>query len=572
MKNPYKSQSLTGHSRRSRIGYVWALVLAFPVYVCWQLSRLVPEWLGGVVRGCLGFLRAPFSQLLYFAKRWLVSRPWGKLLWASPLLLAMISIQSVIFLTKSRSDEEIFADYRSNLLAAMGAKDYDLADYLAGKLIGKAAFARDEQMLFAAMIAAHQAENISRRDMLIERLTGELQHVGAHLWYARYLLATGNGQHNRFQEALPHVLAAMKLSDDPAPIRIELARMCHHANRSKMGVDLLEELPDPDPATSMLLAKLCASTGMTQRARGVAKGLLQRLDTENPQKDRYIQERIDAFTLLADSQNGTADVVEGLLKIAARLENKAILAPDDELIKSQLTHAYMVVGNVLSHQVDEQSRSKALVYFQKSVAQGRIPYVMGKLILNVSGLNNDGGLPQQQVRNALVRGDGPAMAHLLLGLDAWKSGLGEEAALHIRLAHALEPNSLRAVEYVMMNVAKLPSDANAHPFRMSLDVNPLWRRSLLLLDIVSGIDEKRHESSLYGKCFILAQMQRWKEVVDLALPHVPDASAGYRADFLNLLARAYAALGDSVKALEYSKKFQAEQIRIWEGGLGGGRQ
>ncbi|MBT8038313.1 MAG: hypothetical protein KJO21_12295 [Verrucomicrobiae bacterium] len=562
MKNPYKSRSFRARRNSSKLGYVLASVLAFPIYIGWQLSRLVPRWLSGCFGGGFALLTTPFRPILFFVKRWTLTRSWVQLLLASPLLLAMIWIASIIFLTNNRGDEEIFADYQSGVLSSAGAGDYDRADFLAGKLLHKAAFARDERMLFAAMLAAHETENMPRRDMLIKRLTGELQHIETHLWYARQLLATGDSEDDHFLEALQHVLTALKLSDDPAPIRIELAKMCYKSKRSEMAANLLEESTDPDPKTSILLAKLCIANELPQKAYEMVTRVLERIDVENPQKDRYLAERIDVFTVLAETQRQPVGVVESLLEVAAQLESKAILAPDDELIKSQLTQAYMVVGNVLSQQVDEESRRKSLVYFQKSVAVGRVPHVMGALVLEASNLDAHAGLTQQQMRDALVRGEGPAMAHLFLGLDAWKKNLMPEAELHIRLAHALEPNSLTVVEYVVMHIVQLADDDTARPFRMSLDTQPLWRRSLRLLDMVSKLDQEKYEGVLYTKCVILAKMQHWNEVVGLAESFVSEASDDYRLRFLNLLVRAYGESGDLAKAAEYRNQSKAEMSRI----------
>ncbi|MCP5534618.1 MAG: hypothetical protein H7A51_00100 [Akkermansiaceae bacterium] len=557
MNNPYSHPRLTRLKRISKLRYALALLSQFPKYVGWQLSRLVPDELGLLIRRRFGFLAVPFKQLADFLRYWISTRPWKKLLIGSPLLLVLIWIFSTLFLAKSQTDEELYGDYRKSLLNATGQGNYKVADFLAGKLLMNPAYERDEPLLFASMIAAHENGNIPRRDLLLARLTGELNSPRAHMWQASRLLSIRASGEANITQAVEHIKKAILLSDNPDPMKVQLVNIYFQQGRYQQAISILDELKSNDYGIGTLKASLYLADGDKDKAYSLATDVLHRMDEENPEKDKYFKDRLDALTVLSDLGGSLSGVKKELLGLSVQLEDKMRVSPDDEILKPLLVGCYMVVGKILLQDSDEIERRKALIYLEKAISVDEVPYRMGGLVLSASNLDSSGGLTEQQMRDALVNGDGVAIAHVFLGLDAWKKDLMDEADFHFRIAFALEPNSMRVVEFVAINVAQAPKEGALNPFRLSLENEALWRRALRLLKMASMIDASMFDRNLYTQSIILSNRQRWAEIPILVEPHLDKISGSYRARFLQLLVRAYSEIGDRVKVAQYTKLLKA---------------
>ncbi len=64
MNNPYSQYRLAKLQRVNVLRRVWVVVTRFPVFILWQLSRLIPDELGRRFRKRFGFLLAPFQGLI----------------------------------------------------------------------------------------------------------------------------------------------------------------------------------------------------------------------------------------------------------------------------------------------------------------------------------------------------------------------------------------------------------------------------------------------------------------------------------------------------------------------------
>jgi len=560
MNNPYSHPQFRRLKRGSKVRYVVGMLVQFPKYCGWQLSKLIPDEIGSRLRKRFGFLVTPIHAVVDFIRLWILTRHWKKLLFAIPLFLALIWLFSTLFLANSQTDEELYGDYRKSLLNAAGEQDYKLADFLAGKLLHNPAYARDEQLLFAAMIAAHENGNIPRRDLLLGRLTGELKSPRAHMWKASQLLSSRSSGEADVHNAIEHIKTAIKLSDKPDGMKVQLINIYYQQRRYQQAINLLGELGTLKPAILVLQAQLYIADGDEDIAYETSMRALAEMDLEDPEKDKYAKERLTALTVLTD-MGGSADYVRThALELVDLLENKKRMNPDDVKIQTNLVQAYMVMGRISLQAKNDISRRKALVYFEKTIAAGEVPYSMGALIYKASNMDSSGGLTKQQMRDALVNGDGVVVAHIVLGLDAWKKDLMDDADFHFRIAHALQPNTLRLVEFVGLHIAQASKEETLNPFRLSLENEPLWRRSLRLLKMSSKIDTSSFERNLYTQCIILSDRQRWAELPLLIEPNLEKLSDTYRIRFLQLLIRSYSETRDSDKVAEYTKMLKAEMV------------
>jgi|GEM_PF-1557227 len=557
MNNPYRSPQFKRLKHEPKLYYALAHVLVLPKYICWLLWRLIPSGMGKWIEKIGTLLSAPFRSLVEMVLQWAKTRYWRQLLYASPLLIVLAWTFSSLFLANNMHEEDLYGDYRKSLFNAIGNNDFKQAEFMAGKILAVPSYAKDERLLFAAMVAAHENENIPRRDMLLQRLTGELGYAPAYMWHANFLLSSPNGGQN-IAKAIEYTAAAIKVSGNPDPIRMRLARLYRAARRPKLAIGILQDVKEPMPDSLLLLAELHLMVSDKDGARQVATNLLKQLDAEYPEMNNYMQVRIEVLAILADQKGYTYDIRRNLIKVVNLLRKKAKVYPDDKQIQSQLARVYILISKDLFWRNNTVGRSKALGYIEKAVSTGMVPDYIGSVVLAVINEGDKNSMSKGEIINALVMGDGVALAHLLLGIDAWEKGQMESAQFHIGMAHAIEPEMLTVLRIVVQDIAKGDQNGSVQAAKMSLLHVPLWRRTLELLDIITTLDDKRLAKTLHAKYVILATRQRWAEVIELIEPQLNKVSKEYRRAFLMVLLRAHNELGNREESEKYKGILQAE--------------
>jgi hypothetical protein len=88
--------------------------------------------------------------------------------------------------------------------------------------------------------------------------------------------------------------------------------------------------------------------------------------------------------------------------------------------------------------------------------------------------------------------------------------------------------------------------------------DPSWRQAIALLDLAAQIDEVPLGSNLKFQCLVLAEKQRWYEIIVKLEKHIDKISGPYRTEFLQILVRSYSELGDLEKAREYNQILQQQ--------------
>ncbi|BDS07663.1 hypothetical protein NT6N_27030 [Oceaniferula spumae] len=558
MNNPYKNSRLRRLKRKSKLRYCIALLVGLPKFIVWLISLLIPRRATAKLMKWLSVLLMPFKRFVEFPRLWLSTRPWKLLLWALPLIATFAWVLSNTFLANNQTDDQKFGDYRKSLLSAAGTGDYEKAEFMSGKLFMSKAFGRDAQLLFAAMIAANENGNMPRRNVLLDRLTKELSYAPAHVWYARWLLSTGGGSNESFSQAIGHMNAAVKSSERPDDVRVQLASMYSQSGRQQKAIEILKEISDPDPPVLLMLSKTYLMVDDKDSAADVAVKLKNQLLLDDPEHKRFIPERIELYSILIDLPGAYDGVEESLGKLAESLERRVALNPKDEKLQGQLAMTNLVMANALLDKYDSNQRHKALRYLEKAMSNDQVAYAVSRVIHSLTELSASGSLSDVKIRAALADGEGVSVAHLLLGLSAWEKNLANEAKLHFDLAFSLEPASLMIAEYCALISAGSASAENAGAFRFSIQNEPIWNRSLRLLDLLQEIDESSMERNLHVRCLILADQQQWSTILDLLEPRLDSATEKYRPIFLRLLANAAYQAGNTKLAERYRNLLKEE--------------
>jgi len=130
------------------------------------------------------------------------------------------------------------------------------------------------------------------------------------------------------------------------------------------------------------------------------------------------------------------------------------------------------------------------------------------------------------------------------------------------MASSHQSKTLRALEYIAMNIARRSRGMGQSPIDFSLPREPEWRRALSLLKLTAAIDKVPLGDNLKFQCLILAENQYWHEVTALLEPHIDKISGNYRIEFLKILIRANGESGNLTKAREYSQILKEEMQSI----------
>lgn len=551
MNNPYGQYRLAKLRHKSIVRYLWVLVTRFPVFVIWQLSRLIPDELGRRLRKRFGFLLAPFQSLIDVTMFWLTTRAWKHLAFAAPMILLLIWIFSTLFLANSMSEKDFYKPYRKSIMTALQVGNHKKADFMAGKLLAVNAYQKDEQMLFAAMMAANEMGNDPRRDMLQQLLTTQLDSARTHLWSATALLSDRSRGRGNVPRAIEHIKKAISLSDNPQEIKrmkMQLVNVYYRADRPTAALEILNELGVTDYRMGVLRGSIYLRNNEKLNAREAVLDTLTSLDSDDVNKEDYLKVNLDALSILSDAGGKLTLIEQKLSEFISLMEKKLALNPDDSDLRPIMAQSYLLLARTLFQKDDPSEYLRTLNTFDKALAVAEVmPAQIGQFTLYISGI------PEAYIREALTKGKGVATGHILLGLNAWKKGKGDVADFHFRLATAHQAHSLRVIEYVALQYTRKPIGGD---FKMSLSRDPSWRQALVLLDIIAKIDEVPLGSNLKFQCLVLAEKQRWAEIILKLEKHLDKISGAYRLDFLRILMRAYGEIGDLEKAREINQILQ----------------
>lgn len=341
-------------------------------------------------------------------------------------------------------------------------------------------------------------------------------YAPAHYWMARRLLADRSRLAFNAARAEAHLLRFLRRYPEVPQARAMLGSLYSATGRPTEARPLLEATAGGEPDRLLELAAVrralgdrSAATGLAGRARDEA-----RRRAEAKPDDRI--SRLLWATACAD--------LEEYPEALRVLEKGQAMTGDPAFGRS--------MASVCSAWADSLKRSRAdpgqrLAVLQRGLAHDPgNPDLLGQI---GSFLAADGGDAEQAraaVRAALASGRSPALAHLLLGDDAWARGRPEEARNHWEQANRIDPGA----PYVANNLAWLL----AH--REPID---LPRAEAL---IGQALAQSPRDPRLHGtRGEVLLKMGRWKDAVaeiETALAGGADSPALHAA-----LATAYDRLG-----------------------------
>ncbi len=126
---------------------------------------------------------------------------------------------------------------------------------------------------------------------------------------------------------------------------------------------------------------------------------------------------LDALSILSDAGGNLSLIDENLTGLISLMEKKLSLNPDDSELKAIMAQSYLLLGRTLFQKPGNSDHHRTLISFDKALAVAEVmPPQIGQFTLYI------GSMPEQRIREALIQGDGVAIGHILLGINAWKKG------------------------------------------------------------------------------------------------------------------------------------------------------
>ena len=348
----------------------------------------------------------------------------------------------------------------------------------------------------------------------------------AHFWIARRILADRPRLSSRAAAAEGHLLRFLQAFPKSPEAKSMLGTLYSAIGRFGEARPLLEASAGKEPDRLLELARVRRALGDREGGRGNARTAMAeaRRRAEARPDDKF-------STFLWAKACADLEDYAGALKV---LEKGKAMTRDPAFDPS--------MAAVCSSWADSLGRSGASPGERLAVLQRGLKYDGGNtdLLDQVGSFLSGGGQPAEEaraaVRAALASGRSPALAHFLLGNDAWARGEVGEARNHWEQANRLDPG----ITLVANNLAWLL----AH--REPIDLT----RAGDLID--QALARSPGDPRLHGtRGEVLIKMGRWKDAVseiEAALAGGANTPALHAA-----LATAYDRLGMPEMAAEHRK-------------------
>jgi tetratricopeptide (TPR) repeat protein len=378
-------------------------------------------------------------------------------------------------------------------------------------------------------------EHLGRRDEAAALARGIAPAVRsgyppAHFWMARYLLADHSRLAERASAIEGHLLRYLQAEPGSTEAQALLGGVYAATGRPAKALPYLEKSAGTNPERLLELARVLKA--LDQREVAVARA---RVAIEGAQ--RRAQARPDD-TRARVTWARACVVLEDYPEALAVLDGGRALSGDPGFARTmaEVCSAWAeAAGRKPGADAGERLKilDRGLHYDPGNHA------LLEQVATLLQGTSDDTAAGEQArglLRAALAQGAAPALAHLLLGNDAWARNEREAARIHWEQAHQLDP----AMPLVVNNLAwSLAFVAPTDP-----------PRALALIDqalVIAPGQPRLHAT----RGLILARLERWKD----ALAALETALAGgeNNADVHAALAAAYEHLGVPAMAAEHRK-------------------
>lgn len=557
MNNPFYHSLMRRAKHTNRVLYAVLSIFVLPKWLLWKLSELLNLYpLVIKIEEMFHAMLAPIRAVWNFIQAWMLSRPW-KLLWlVLPLIVVVLTGSSMYFINANKNRGDAHSDYLDQGLKAFSEGDYKYADFLFSKIINHPSYRDNDQVLFQALLVANANGNVPRARALQDKLIYQREYEPAMRWLVSNTLRRGNVTASELKMMEPMARELVAQHADPYYVsfwRVSLTRLLMVKKDIHGAVAVLEAAEELTPEERLLLAQALVSLGQNDKAKLELRDMMAYLDREDADDVQFIKERVEGVAALSAL---TKDIEESrylLERALYSVKRMRKLTADRTVADAWLREIRVRLFEVLLQQNDRDSRLLAFDHFEDALANNNPSYRAGKALNGLVDGNSGYSLLSGQIREVVVRNGGSG-AHLAMAMDAWASGDRERTMLHLKVANAINPESINVMRYAATHSAQSsdPNKLDLNLFRG--DNRSSYQRALDMLDLIVEMEPELVVDVVFDKCYIYSLRGNWLELAEVMEDVLPELDGQRRVQALSWLVRASGQLGRDDDAERYRRE------------------
>lgn len=559
MPSPYKSSFYRSVKKRSVLLAIPVAVLLIPKWLLWLLARFMGRIGGqGLVDDIVYAFNRPWLAIKGFAKSWLDSRPWGKLVWASPVLLGALLLFSVVFIQLNKSRGRAYAGYYQGALKALNQRDFKQADFLFAKLIHHPSYKDNDPVLFRAMIAAASNRNLPREEALKEKLLNERQYEPAKRWILERALnrSTDGESLTPMVDMARSMLAEAEDASYYEYWNLALARLYYQKEQFPLVLTTIALRDDNDPRAWLLKVRALIMLNEVTKARDELRELVKFIEFEDEDLDLYLGEYMNALTILAQSSKDPSEQQGLYTKAISELKKQQLFSRNVQYINRLKSSAHVKIARVLFQTHGAAQRRKGFEHLNAAIDTGVSTTEAATLLFGLLDTDSKFSVLTGQIVEALSL-HGGAGCHLAMAIDRWYQGDYDAMKVHLRVARAIEPQALQIMGEAAVVIASKYAKGSLD-FSLFNNSASYFNRSFKMVDVIQAVDPENAVEFDLIRAKIHSKRQQWEQVVQVVEPHVVDGE-GEKLDgnqytnCLQWLITAYAELKDRKQSVHYQQ-------------------
>lgn len=559
MPSPYKRSFYRSVRRRSVLLAVPVALLLLPKWLFWRLGKLLQSIGGqGLIDDIIYTISRPWLALRGFVQSWLSSRPWGKLIWASPVLLGALLLFTVVFIQLNKSRGRAYAGYYQGALKALNQRDFKQADFLFAKLIHHPSYKDNDPVLFRAMIAAASNRNLPREEALKQKLLNERQYEPAKRWVVERALS-GSASPEQLDSLVSMSKEMLSEAEDASYYEywnLALARLFYQKKRFPLVLDTLAQRDELDPQSRLLKVRALIMLNEISMAREELYSLIEYIEFEDPDLSLFMGEYMNALTILAQSSKDSEEQQELYVKAISELKKQQLFARNVAYINRLKSSAHVKIARVLFQSHGAAQRRLGFEHLNAAIATGVSTTEAATLLFGLLDSDSNFSVLTGQIVEALSV-HGGAGCHLAMAIDRWYQGDFDAMKVHLLIAKALEPKAHLIMGEAAVVIASKYA-AGSLDFSLFNNSDSFFNRSFKMVDMIESVDDSNNVEYDLIRARIYSKRKEWSKIVELIETIV--LSSGYpqldekqRLNCLQWLITSYAELGDRKQSVHYQQ-------------------
>lgn len=375
-----------------------------------------------------------------FLFEWCISIPWRQVSAGLPAILLVGALFVLGFLAYSDG-----GSWRRNLVAAQVQQAFEKEDFATAELLTRRQINSGDdssENLYRLALAQFQLEKKDEATSVMRQLVSSRKSGDAALWLARELYSGKSwADLTPDQRADFGTLLTMISQQRPDDMVVKLAYMdfLSASGRYAEAIPLLQQLANVRPMYGWQAAVLARQIGDTELATRLATTTLEKmvkLHTEEPANPALAIAVVRNQIFL----NRHAEAVKTLADSIARMKT-----PDEQqALRQAMGDTIAAWVSVIKNQPNNTPAERLRVLKLLQVALQYAPsnpqvltLVADQVLATLDSSDDD----LAAVRNALVEGTSPGIAHFIRGTTAMMNDEVELAERHLKLASQHLPNS-----------------------------------------------------------------------------------------------------------------------------------